>query len=100
MPARHSFLAGVTHRLNDRRRRSFSRRRLQFIEDVAGEWAQTRQLGWSPRYAALVMGRLEADIFPTLGQMEISAITPRMICTIMIAAGAGGNPRLSLSRIG
>lgn len=49
------------------------------FEDVAREWAQTRQLGWSPRYAALVMGRLEADIFPVLGEMEISAITPRMI---------------------
>jgi hypothetical protein len=43
------------------------------FEDVAREWIAARTLGWSPRYAALVIGRLEADIFPVLGPMEISA---------------------------
>jgi integrase len=49
------------------------------FESVAREWAKARQLGWSPRYAALVVGRLESDIFPEFGEMEISAITPRMV---------------------
>jgi integrase len=49
------------------------------FEEVAREWLRTRTLGWSPCYAGLVFGRLESDIFPVLGEIEISAITPRMI---------------------
>ena len=49
------------------------------FEEVAREWLETRTLGWSPRYAALVVGRLEADVFPFIGHIEISAITPGMI---------------------
>lgn len=37
------------------------------FEHVAREWRETRMLAWSPRYAALVVGRLEADIFPAIG---------------------------------
>jgi integrase len=45
--------------------------------EVAREWMEARRLGWSPRYASLVIGRFEADVFPVVGEMEISAITPR-----------------------
>lgn len=31
------------------------------FEHIAREWLETRMLAWSPRYAALVIGRLEAD---------------------------------------
>jgi len=33
------------------------------FESVAREWYATRQLGWTPRYAGVLMRRLEADIF-------------------------------------
>ncbi len=60
------------------------------FEDVAREWLETRTLGWSPRYAALVVGRLEADVFPFIGTMEISAITPRGILEVIRRIEARG----------
>ena len=49
------------------------------FEHVAREWLETRTLSWTPRYAALVTGRLKADIFPAIGKLDISTITPRQI---------------------
>lgn len=49
------------------------------FEHVAREWLDTRTLSWTPRYCALVTGRLEADIFPTLGNLDIIDIAPRQI---------------------
>lgn len=49
------------------------------FEHVAREWLETRTLAWTPRYAALVSGRLEADIFPVIGKLDISTITPRLM---------------------
>ncbi|MCJ8158594.1 phage integrase central domain-containing protein [Sphingomonas sp. LaA6.9] len=60
------------------------------FEDVAREWLETRTLGWSPRYAALVVGRLEADVFPFIGKTEISAITPRTILEVIRRIEARG----------
>ncbi|WP_380872167.1 integrase [Sphingomonas sp. DBB INV C78] len=60
------------------------------FEDVAREWLETRTLGWSPRYAALVVGRLEADVFPYLGSTEISAIAPRAILDVVRRIEARG----------
>jgi hypothetical protein len=34
---------------------------------------------WTPRYAALVTRRLEADIFPVIGPLDIARIAPRQI---------------------
>jgi len=49
------------------------------FESVAREWYSTRLVGWTPRYAGVIMRRLEADIFPTVGEEPISAITPRQM---------------------
>lgn len=49
------------------------------FEHVAREWLQTRTLAWTPRYAALVPGRLEGDIFPAIGKLDIGTITPRQM---------------------
>jgi len=49
------------------------------FEHVAREWLQTRTLAWTPRYAALVSGRLEGDIFPVIGKLDIGTITPRQM---------------------
>lgn len=49
------------------------------FEHVAREWLELRLLSWTPRYAALVEGRLEADIFPVIGPLDIARITPRQI---------------------
>jgi integrase len=49
------------------------------FEHVAREWLEIRLLSWTPRYAALVTGRLEADIFPVIGPLDIARIKPRRI---------------------
>ena len=49
------------------------------FEQVAREWLEIRLQSWTPRYAALVTVRLEADIFPVIGQHDIARITPRQI---------------------
>lgn len=46
------------------------------FEVVARAWLATRAPSWSPRYAALVQGRLEADVFPMLGATPIGEIDP------------------------
>ena len=38
------------------------------FEAVAREWFETRLLGWTPRYAGVIMRRMEGDIFPVIGR--------------------------------
>ena len=49
------------------------------FEHVAREWLEIRLLSWTPRYAALVTDRLDADIFPVIGPLDIARITPRQL---------------------
>lgn len=50
------------------------------FETVARDWFAASKHAWTPRYAALVSGRLEADIFPHLGREDIDAIeAPRVL---------------------
>lgn len=46
---------------------------------VALEWHETRLLGWSPRYAGVVMRAMKANIFPVIGDEPIASITPRQM---------------------
>jgi integrase len=43
---------------------------------VARDWHAASKPSWSPRYAKLVLGRLEADIFPHLGKRPVDEIEP------------------------
>lgn len=49
------------------------------FREVAAEWLLTRELSWSPRYAYLVKGRLEADVYPVIGDLDVADITPRQM---------------------
>jgi integrase len=50
------------------------------FETVARDWYASSKASWTPRYAALVLGRLEADIFPYLGKDDINTIeAPRLL---------------------
>ena len=50
------------------------------FETVARDWYASSKRAWTPRYAALVLGRLEADIFPHLGKNDINSIeAPRLL---------------------
>lgn len=43
---------------------------------VARAWLESREFAWSPRYARIVRTRLEEDIFPELGHLNIGSIEP------------------------
>lgn len=49
------------------------------FEAVARAWLDARSPSWSPRYAALVQGRLEADIFPEIGNQAIASVEPTIL---------------------
>lgn len=44
------------------------------FETVGREWYAGRKVQWAARYGALVLSRLEADIFPVVGHMPVSAV--------------------------
>lgn len=44
------------------------------FETVAREWLISIRPQWSDRYAALVVGRFEADVFPKIGKLAIASI--------------------------
>ncbi len=49
------------------------------FEAVARSWLASREPSWAPRYAALVRGRLEADIFPEIGGLNVATIDPPLL---------------------
>lgn len=61
------------------------------FEAVAREWYETRLLGWSPRYAGVLMRRMEADIFPVVGREAIASITPRQMLEALRAIEKRGS---------
>jgi integrase len=56
----------------------------------AGKWHKHWQAGKSPRHAAYLMRRLEGDIYPTLGDMPITAINaPDVVRCVKAIASRG-----------
>jgi integrase len=53
------------------------------FEEVARDWHASAKAAWMPRYAKLVLGRLEADIFPHLGADDINAIEPPRLLEVI-----------------
>lgn len=50
------------------------------FEDTARAWYEANRAAWTPRYAKLVLGRLEADVLPHLGREDIGKIeAPRLL---------------------
>lgn len=60
------------------------------FESVAREWYAKRLPGWTPRYAGVIMRRLEADIFPYVGGEAIASLTPRQMLEAFRAIEARG----------
>jgi integrase len=61
------------------------------FEAVAIEWYKSRLIGWSPRYAGVLMRRLKADIFPVVGREPIDSITPRQMLEALRAIERRGS---------
>jgi integrase len=53
------------------------------FEGVGREWYQTFSKDWKPKYAALVMRRLEVDAFPWLGSRPIREIKPVELLAVL-----------------
>jgi integrase len=53
------------------------------FETVGRDWHAAAKTAWTPRYAKLVLGRLEADIFPHLGKDDINAIEPPRLLEVI-----------------
>ena len=49
--------------------------RANTFEMIAREWHQTKRAGWTAAHATKILGSLEADIFPTLGDRPLTAVT-------------------------
>lgn len=63
---------------------------LDRFEAVGRDWHASAKVAWTPRYAKLVLGRLEADIFPHLGQHNIDLIEPPRLLEVIRKIEARG----------
>lgn len=60
------------------------------FEVIAREWHTNRSLAWTPRYAEFMMKRLEADIFPKLGNRPIADINaPELLSVLRLIENRG-----------
>lgn len=53
------------------------------FESVAREWFDTRKDEWATTYAKKIFRRLEADVFPWLGKLPVTNITPPMVLDML-----------------
>ncbi len=50
---------------------------------IANEWHETKKSSWTPRHAHYVIRRLEADVFPALGDRPINEIKPPELLSVI-----------------
>jgi integrase len=60
------------------------------FESVALAWHACAKVAWTPRYAKLVLGRLDADILPHLGRDGIDTIEPPRLLEVIRKIEARG----------
>lgn len=60
------------------------------FETTAREWHATRRDEWSASYGDKVLARLEADVFPYLGQRHVGTITPAELLEVLRRIEARG----------
>jgi integrase len=53
------------------------------FETVGRDWHAAAETAWTPRYAKMILGRLEADIFPHLGSDDIDTIEPPRLLEVI-----------------
>lgn len=54
------------------------------FEKIAREWWTWWAIGKSPRHAETVMSRMEADVFPVIGHLQVDAVGPQHIREILL----------------
>ena len=60
------------------------------FETVGRDWHASAKAAWTPRYGKLVLGRLEADVFPDLGRDNIDSIEPPRLLEVIRKIEARG----------
>lgn len=60
------------------------------FETVAREWFDVKKDGWAPSYAEKIIARLQADVFPYVGQAPIDSITPPQLLEVLRRVEARG----------
>lgn len=53
------------------------------FDAVAREFHRTKAGGWSPRYAARWLERMEKDLFPWIGSLELDQVTAPMLLNVL-----------------
>jgi integrase len=56
---------------------------LDSFEATAREWFAVKRGGWAPSYADKIIARLEADVFPWIGQAPVAGITPPQLLEVL-----------------
>jgi len=72
------------------------------FEQVARQWFETWKIGKTARYASYAIGRLESDVFPSIGHVGINDVTTRDVVACakkMEARGVTDLPRKNLIKI-
>ena len=60
------------------------------FESVARAWHAQQEKIRAPRYAGQMLDRLKADVFPAIGSLPITAITPALVLTVVRTIEARG----------
>jgi len=60
------------------------------FKKVAIEWHELHLHEWTPAYAKQIMNRLEADVFPKIGDEDVGAIKPAKMLEVLKAVEARG----------
>ena len=71
-------------------RRGISLPDARHFETVARDWYDASKAAWTPRYAELILARLEGDIFPHLGRDDIGQIEPPRVLEVIRKIEARG----------
>lgn len=65
------------------------------FELIAREWFEHNKDTWKPDYAKELLGRIERDIFPVIGDIPIKEITPKMLLDMAKGIQARGASELA-----
>ena len=60
------------------------------FQSIAEEWHEKNKGVWSEGYAKDILRRLEVNIFPVLGNVDVGEITPPMLCEALNAIDSRG----------
>ncbi|MDX8400595.1 MAG: integrase arm-type DNA-binding domain-containing protein, partial [Gallionellaceae bacterium] len=64
--------------------------RVEVFEFIAREWFQLKSVNWADSHSSKVIRRLELDLFPYLGGVEIAVIRPHQLLHVLRRVEARG----------